>query len=63
MNTLLDNLIAELEVVTKKYSANNNIKVSIPQLTENNLKIQIQFDDRNEFDISFNTLIQTENRI
>nr|WP_314265461.1 hypothetical protein [uncultured Moellerella sp.] len=63
MNTLLDNLIAELEVVTKKYSENDNIKVSIPQLTENNLKIQIQFDDRNEFDISFNTLAQTENRI
>ena len=63
MNTLLNNLITELESVTKKYSENGNIKVSIPQLTENNLKIQIQFADKNEFDITFNTLPHAENRV
>ncbi|KPD02398.1 hypothetical protein [Moellerella wisconsensis] len=63
MNTLLDQLISELINVTKKYSENDDITVGIPQFTENNLKIQFHFADKNGLDITFNAIKSVENSL
>ncbi|RKS56997.1 hypothetical protein BDD30_3635 [Photorhabdus asymbiotica] len=56
MNNQIEQLVRELLQVAKKYAKNEDVTIITNNHSDNNLQIQVIISDRNELDITLNSL-------